>query len=83
MALVEATCREFKGMIHAADLGGYSGEGAVGAGARTPIPAFQRIAEWGRGSAVALTDETELLKCLLVLTLGANYRTAVETLFGL
>jgi hypothetical protein len=55
----------------------------MGAGARVPIPAFRRIAELGRGAAVALTDETELLKSLLVLTLGPAHKAAVETLFGL
>jgi HEAT repeat protein len=84
LALVEATCKEFKGMVHAADVGNYGmAEGGAGGGARMPITAFQRIAEWGRGAAVVLTDETALLKSLLVLTLGPNYRTSVETLFGL
>jgi hypothetical protein len=84
MPLVEATCREFKGTIHAADVGGYGAEGGAGGGAaRVPIDAFARIAGWGRGAAVALADETELLKALLVLTLGPNHRAAVETLLGL
>jgi len=87
MALVEATCKEFKGMIHAADVGSYGlEEGGAGGGVaavRQPIDAFVKIAGWGKGVAVALSDETELLRNLLVLTLGPNYRTAVETLFGL
>ena len=78
LTLVEATCREFKGVIHAADVGQY-GRGATAAA----MPAFRSIAEWGRGSAVTLTDELDLLKNVLVLTLGPRYRTQVETLFGL
>jgi HEAT repeat protein len=86
LALLEATCREFKGRIHAADVAGFASvEGGAGGGvpARVPLPAFQKIAEWGRGAAVAPTDETALLRSLLVLTLGPAYRAAVETLFGL
>jgi HEAT repeat protein len=85
LPLVEAVCKEFKGAIHAADVGSYgTGEGGAGGGAvRVPIDAFLRIAGWGRGSAVALTDETALLRSLLVLTLGPAHRAAVETLFGL
>jgi HEAT repeat protein len=78
MALVEALCKEFKGAIHAADVGGYGG-----AGDGTVLAAFRSIAAWGRGAAVVLTDERDLLRNLLVLTLGPNYRAAVETLFGL
>lgn len=83
MPLVEAVCREFKGVVHAADVGSYGEGGAGGGAARVPIDAFLRIAGWGRGAAVALTDETALLRSLLVLTLGPDYRAAVETLFGL
>jgi HEAT repeat protein len=76
--LVEALCKEFKGTIHAADVGSYGAEGA-----RIPLTAFQQIAGWGRGGAVALTDERDLLRNLLVFTLGPRFREAVETLFGL
>jgi hypothetical protein len=47
------------------------------------MEAFRRIAGWGGGAAVSLVDETELLRALLVLTLGPSHRAAVETLFGL
>ncbi len=86
MPLVEAVCKEFKGMIHVADVGTYGGEeGGAGRGgeAGAPLGAFVSIATWGHGFAVVLEDETALLKSLLVLTLGPNFRTAVETLFGL
>jgi len=86
MPLIEATCKEFKGMIHVGDVGPYGGEeGGAGGGRqpRAPLGAFVSIAAWGHGAAVVLEDETALLKNLLVLTLGPNHRTAVETLFGL
>ncbi|HEX5138518.1 MAG TPA: HEAT repeat domain-containing protein [Planctomycetota bacterium] len=83
--LVEAVCKEFKGVIHAADVGTYGTEegGAGGGAARAPIGAFVEIAAWGRGEAVVLTDEMALLRSLLVFTLGPAHRAAVETLFGL
>jgi Mg-chelatase subunit ChlD len=76
--LLEAVCKDFKGSIHAVDVGGY-GEG----GRAAPIEPFRRMATWGRGAAVTLAGEHDLLRHLLVLVLGPRHRTAVETLFGL
>jgi len=78
LPLVEAECKEFKGVIHAVDVGNY-GQGGV----QKPMDAFTRIAEWGHGTALVLSGEDDLLRNLLVLTLGPRYRLAVETLFGL
>jgi hypothetical protein len=77
-ALLEATLKEFSGSVHAVDVAGY---GAAPAG--PPMTEFVRVAEWGRGVALRLSGEDDLLRALLVLTLGAAHRTAIETLFGL
>ena len=76
--LLEAILKEFKGTVHAMDVGGY------GLGGQALVnPAYRHVAEWGKGSAVGLTEENDLLRNILVLTLGPQFRTAVETLFGL
>jgi len=82
MALLRTRLREFKtGVVHTVDAGtlGFAGIGGVSAAGK----AFRQIAEWGRGSFVRLADEDDLLRSILVLTLGPAHRTAVETLFGL
>jgi len=78
MTLLRATLTEFKGTVHAVDVGGY-GKGGV----KFALGPYRKIAEWGRGTAVSLADEDDLLRNILVLTLGPRYRSAVETLFGL
>jgi HEAT repeat protein len=79
LPLLEATLAEFAGTVHAVDVGGYGRED----GAHFALSSFRKIARWGRGTAVRLTDEHDLLRNILVLTLGPRHRTAVETLFGL
>jgi len=77
LTLLEAILREFSGAVHGVDVGGY-GRG----GTRYALGAFRQIATWGGGSAVHISDEGDLLRNILVLTLGARFRTAVEALFG-
>jgi hypothetical protein len=49
--------------------------------ARYPVlEAYRRTAEAGRGKAVMLDDETALIKELLVLTFGDEWRADVENL---
>ncbi|MGQ0614703.1 MAG: vWA domain-containing protein [Planctomycetaceae bacterium] len=84
-ALLEATLREFKGTVHAVDVSGF-GFSAAGFAAPEPDPGppgpdFLEIARWGRGSAVRLSEESDLLRNLLVLALGPAHRAALETLF--
>jgi HEAT repeat protein len=77
LTLLEAILKEFSGAVHGVDVGGYGGGGSEYA-----FGAFRQIAKWGGGSAVHISDEGDLLRNILVLTLGARYRTAVEALFG-
>jgi len=78
LTLLEAILKEFSGAVHGVDVGGY-GRG----GSKYALDSFKKIAQWGGGSAVHISDEGDLLRNILVLTLGARYRTAVEALFGL
>ncbi len=78
MALIEAILGEFDGTVHAVDAGGF-GLGAGGTGNET---AFRAIAAWGRGTFRRLASDLDLLRALLVLTLGAEHRAAIEALFG-
>ncbi|MHC4137251.1 MAG: HEAT repeat domain-containing protein [Planctomycetota bacterium] len=78
LTLLEAILKEFSGAVHGVDVGGY-GRG----GSKYALDAFRKIAQWGGGSAIHIADEGDLLRNILVLTLGARYRTAVEALFGL
>ena len=78
LTLLEAILKEFSGAVHGVDVGGY-GRG----GTRFALDSFRQIATWGGGSAIHISDELDLLRNILVLTLGARYRTAVEALFGL
>jgi len=84
--LLEATLKEFAGTVHAVDVNGYQyalgGLGAMPVGSPPQAP-FREIAAWGRGTAVRLSDEDDLLRNLLVLTLGAEFRESIEALFGL
>ncbi|MHC4223580.1 MAG: HEAT repeat domain-containing protein, partial [Planctomycetota bacterium] len=73
-ALLESSLREFKGVVHAVD---------CGAALRGTSADFQLIARWGSGAYVRLENEEDLLRSILVLTLGPAHRAAVETLFGL
>jgi len=79
MALVERTVTEFKGVVHAMDVTGYGRKG--GAGGR--LASFAWIAKWGRGAFVRSGNDRDLLREILVLTLGPQHRRAVEALFGL
>jgi len=79
MVLVERTVVEFKGVVHAIDVTGY-GRGTR-AGRR--LAAFAEIAKWGRGAYVRSGNDRELLRAILVLTLGPRHRSVVEALFGL
>lgn len=76
--LLKAIVQEFKGVVHAVDVGGYGERGAPVA-----LKDFREIAAWGHGVALELSNEGDLIRNLLVLTLGPRFRTAVETLFGL
>ncbi|MHC4930733.1 MAG: HEAT repeat domain-containing protein [Planctomycetota bacterium] len=73
-ALLESGLKEFKGVVHAVD---------CGAALRGTSADFQQIARWGSGAYVRLENEEDLLRSILVLTLGPAHRAAVETLFGL
>ncbi|MDH3590423.1 MAG: HEAT repeat domain-containing protein [Planctomycetota bacterium] len=80
-ALLKASLQEFKGAVHAVDVGGY-GVNAVASG--VAMADFQQIAAWGKGAAVRLAGgEDDLLRHLLVLTFGPRWRASVEALFGL
>jgi len=79
LALIERTVTEFKGVVHTVDVTGY---GRVG-GARGRLATFGLIAKWGRGAFVRSGNDRELLREILVLTLGPKHRSAVEALFGL
>jgi HEAT repeat protein len=72
MTLVQTLVTEFSGVVH-----------AVAATSRSRLPAFRTIATWGGGSFVGLADEEDLLRKILVLTLGPAHQAAVEALFGL
>jgi hypothetical protein len=77
LTLLEAILKEFRGAVHGVDVGGYGRDGA-----RYASGSFRQIASWGGGTAVHISNEGDLLRNILVLTLGARYRTAVEALFG-
>jgi HEAT repeat protein len=79
LALIESTCLEFKGVVHAVDVTGY-GRASRGRG---HLASFAKIAKWGSGSFVRSGNDRELLREILVLTLGPKHRKAVEALFGL
>jgi hypothetical protein len=78
-ALLEQILREFKGTVHAVDVAGH----AFGGGGAGNAEDFRAIAGWGRGVFVRLGEDEDLLKSILVLTLGPAHREAVEALFGL
>lgn len=77
--LLETILREFRGTVHTVDVGSY----ALGGGASGNAADFQAIAGWGRGVFVRLGNDGDLLRAILVLTLGPAHRDAVEALFGL
>jgi HEAT repeat protein len=76
--LLKAVVQEFKGVVHTVDVVGYGANGPSLA-----MEDFREIAAWGKGVALRLSNEGDLIRELLVLTLGPRFRTAVETLFGL
>ena len=77
--LIERTVTEFDGVVHTLDVTGYGGRGGAGG----HLSAFGLIAKWGGGSFVRSGNDRELLREILVLTLGPQHRQAVEALFGL
>ncbi len=77
-ALLKAIVKEFSGQVSAVDVAGYARGGTQQA-----LQKYKDIAKWGRGIAITLANEDDLLKKLLVLTLGPRFRTEVEALFGL
>ncbi|MCZ6788277.1 MAG: HEAT repeat domain-containing protein [Planctomycetota bacterium] len=79
LTLLKTIVTEFKGTVHAIDVTGYP----YATGKSVRVSQFHDIARWGRGSAVRLTAEDDLLRMLLVLALGPKHRASVETLFGL
>ncbi|MHC4449430.1 MAG: HEAT repeat domain-containing protein [Planctomycetota bacterium] len=82
-ALLERTIREFKGVVHTVDVTGYGRAASVPRGRSPHHAAFERIAQWGKGAFVHSGNDRELLREILVLTLGPEHRLAVEALFGL
>ena len=78
-ALIETVVGEHKGVVHAIDVTGYGQERRVS----QPLASFARIAKWGGGAFVRSGNDHELLREILVLTLGPEHRAAVEALFGL
>ncbi|MHC4939446.1 MAG: HEAT repeat domain-containing protein [Planctomycetota bacterium] len=81
-ALLERTIREFKGVVHTVDVTGYGRAIQVKRGLPVHHASFERIAKWGRGSFVRSGNDRELLREILVLTLGPEHRLAVEAIFG-
>ncbi len=79
MTLLQAILGEFPGVLHAVDAGGY----ALGLSGTGNEAAFRAIAAWGRGTFQRLAGEWDLLRELLVLTLGPDHRAAIEALLGL
>jgi len=79
MDLIERTVGEFKGVVHAIDVTGYGQKVRF----HGQLGSFVQIAKWGRGSFVRSASDSDLLREILVLTLGPEYRLAVEALFGL
>ena len=77
MTLLESIVKEFKGVIHLVHAS------PVEDGKSSTAKAFASIARWSGGSFVALRDDDDLLKNILVLALGPKHRAAIETLFGL
>lgn len=72
LPLIDAILREFPGSVNAVDVGtGFA------------LPAFERIARAGRGTAMTLGGEEGLVRSILVLALGAAHREAIEALYGL
>jgi len=82
-ALLETFVKEFDGVVHTVDVTGYGRANAARGRGGAHHEAFRKIAEWGKGAFVRSGNDRELLREILVLTLGAGHRVAVETLFGL
>ena len=76
--LVEAIVGEFKGTVHTVDVTGYP----YAKSTRVRVPLFQDIAKWGNGTCVRLANEQDLLRQLLLLTLGPKHRASIEALYG-
>jgi hypothetical protein len=77
--LLDQVLKEFKGTVHAVDVGAYA-QNAAWSGNEAD---FRAIAAAGRGVYVRLGEDEDLLRAILVLTLGPAHREAVEALFGL
>ena len=57
---------------------------SVAGGRAGPIAEpFRKIATWGGGSFLALAGADDIVRSILVLTLGPKHRAAIESLFGL
>ncbi|MEM8886181.1 MAG: HEAT repeat domain-containing protein, partial [Planctomycetota bacterium] len=78
LPLLETTLAEFQGTVHTVDVTGYGQARSQGA----HLGSFAQIAKWGGGSFVRSGNDRELLREILVLTLGPQHRAAVEALFG-
>ena len=83
--LIETIVGAHQGVVHAVDVSGYGDVTgyADGQRPRQPLDSFGRIAKWGKGAFVRSGNDRELLREILVLTLGPEHRAAVEALFGL
>jgi len=77
--LIETIVGAHKGVVHTVDVSGYGDNQRP----RQPLDSFGRIAKWGKGAFVRSGNDRELLREILVLTLGPEHRAAVEALFGL
>ena len=65
----------FEGAVHTVSVSG---------GRAGPIAEpFRKIASWGGGSFLALAGADDIVRSILVLTLGPKHRAAIESLFGL
>ena len=73
--LIEPLVEGFEGTVHTVSVAG----GKAGPNAES----FRKIAGWGGGSFLALAGADDIVRSILVLTLGPQHRTAIESLFGL